>query len=97
MTGQHGGIAGIGMTSARTRDRLVQRLRDHGIRPTRQRLALADLLFSRGDRHVSAEGLHAEVLEQRGEPKNFTSLLRCACLKFIEMSTDRHTLPMAAE
>ncbi len=32
MSGQHGGIAGIGMTSARTRDRLVQRLRDHGIR-----------------------------------------------------------------
>jgi protein-L-isoaspartate(D-aspartate) O-methyltransferase len=29
---QGGGIAGIGMTSARTRDRLVQRLRDHGIR-----------------------------------------------------------------
>ena len=24
--------------------------------------------------------LHAEVLEQRGEPENFTSLLRCACL-----------------
>lgn len=24
--------------------------------------------------------LHAEVLEQRGEPDNFTSLLRCACL-----------------
>lgn len=24
--------------------------------------------------------LHSEVLEQRGEPKNFTSLLRCACL-----------------
>jgi len=24
--------------------------------------------------------LHAEVLELRGEPENFTSLLRCACL-----------------
>ena len=32
MSGQQGGIAGIGMTSARTRDRLVQRLRNHGIR-----------------------------------------------------------------
>ena len=32
MAGQRDGIAGIGMTSARTRDRLVQRLRDHGIR-----------------------------------------------------------------
>jgi protein-L-isoaspartate(D-aspartate) O-methyltransferase len=32
MTEQHGGVAGIGMTSARTRDRLVERLRAHGIR-----------------------------------------------------------------
>jgi len=31
MSPQQGGIAGIGMTSARTRDRLVQRLRSHGI------------------------------------------------------------------
>jgi len=32
MSRQQGGIAGIGMTSARTRDRLVARLRAHGIR-----------------------------------------------------------------
>ena len=32
--------------------------------------------------------LHAEVLELRGEPENFTSLLRCACLKFMELSAD---------
>ena len=32
MSRQQGGIAGIGMTSARTRDRLVQRLSSHGIR-----------------------------------------------------------------
>ena len=32
MTRQRGGVAGIGMTSARTRDRLVERLRSHGIR-----------------------------------------------------------------
>jgi protein-L-isoaspartate(D-aspartate) O-methyltransferase len=32
MTSARGGIAGIGMTSARTRDRLVERLRAHGIR-----------------------------------------------------------------
>lgn len=30
--------------------------------------------------------LHSEVLERGGEPSNFTSLLRCACLKFMEMS-----------
>ena len=28
--------------------------------------------------------LHAEVLQLRGEPENFTSLLRCACLVFLE-------------
>jgi protein-L-isoaspartate(D-aspartate) O-methyltransferase len=32
MGSPRGGIAGIGMTSARTRDRLVERLRAHGIR-----------------------------------------------------------------
>lgn len=30
--------------------------------------------------------LHSEVLELRGEPENFTSLLRCACLKFMDIS-----------
>ena len=34
MTQQDQNIRGIGMTSARTRDRLVQRLKDHGIRST---------------------------------------------------------------
>ena len=28
--------------------------------------------------------LHDEVLELRGEAQNFTSLLRCACLTYIE-------------
>lgn len=41
--------------------------------------------------------LHAEVLELRGEPVNFTSLLRCACLKFIEISPNRRAFTMAAE
>lgn len=39
----------------------LERLKKAGLRPTRQRLALARLLFSRGDRHVSAEQLHAEA------------------------------------
>ena len=38
------------------------KLRTSGLRPTRQRLALAELLFSKGDRHFSAEALHAEAL-----------------------------------
>lgn len=41
--------------------------------------------------------LHAEVLELRGEPENFTSLLRCACLKFIELNPDRKPAAIAAE
>ena len=40
----------------------TDRLRKAGLRPTRQRLALAQLLFARGDRHVTAEGLHEEAL-----------------------------------
>ncbi len=36
-------------------------LRKVGLRPTRQRLGLARLLFENGDRHVTAEQLHAEA------------------------------------
>jgi Fur family iron response transcriptional regulator len=38
------------------------RLRAAGLRPTRQRLALASLLFSNRDRHVTAEELHEEAV-----------------------------------
>lgn len=41
---------------------LIDRLKAANLRPTRQRLALARLLFSDGDRHVSAERLHGEAL-----------------------------------
>ena len=40
---------------------VVERLRAAGLRPTRQRLALARLLFDGGDRHVTAEHLHGEA------------------------------------
>jgi Fur family transcriptional regulator, iron response regulator len=39
-----------------------QLLRQAGLRPTRQRLALGALLFESGDRHVTAELLHAEAV-----------------------------------
>ena len=39
-----------------------QRVREAGLRPTRQRTALAELLFAKGDRHLSAEELHEEAL-----------------------------------
>ncbi len=42
---------------------IEQRVRDAGLRPTRQRLALAELLFAKGDRHLSAEQLHEEAVE----------------------------------
>ncbi len=41
------------------------RLRMAGLRPTLQRLALAEILFSKGDRHVCAEDLHAEARTAR--------------------------------
>ena len=41
------------------------KLRSAGLRPTRQRVALADLLFGAGDRHVSAEALHGEAVAAR--------------------------------
>jgi Fur family iron response transcriptional regulator len=45
----------------------IDRLRTAGLRPTRQRLALAALLFGDGrDRHVTAEQLHGEAAA-RGE------------------------------
>ena len=40
-------------------------LRQAGLRPTRQRVALAHLLFSGGDRHVTAEMLHEEALARK--------------------------------
>ncbi len=39
----------------------IQHLKTAGLRPTRQRLALARLLFARGDRHVTAEDLYQEA------------------------------------
>lgn len=41
------------------------KLRASGLRPTQQRLALANLLFSMGDRHICAEELHAEAVRAK--------------------------------
>lgn len=40
-------------------------LRMAGLRPTRQRVALAELLFGGQHRHVSAEQLHVEALDAK--------------------------------
>ena len=40
----------------------IARLRNAGLRPTRQRVELARHLFAGPDRHVTAENLHGEVV-----------------------------------
>src|SRR5689334_8828166 len=40
-------------------------LREAGLRPTRQRMALGWLLFAKGGRHVSAEMLYEEAVQAR--------------------------------
>jgi len=35
-----------------------RRLRRSGLRPTRQRMSLASLIFQSGDRHLTAEDFH---------------------------------------
>ena len=51
------------MSTTRPYAELLLRLRAAGLRPTRQRLALARLLFEKGDRHITADELHAEAVE----------------------------------
>ncbi len=41
--------------------------------------------------------LHSEVLVENGEPKNFSSLLRCACLLYLDRKSDRDVTHLAAE
>jgi Fur family iron response transcriptional regulator len=41
--------------------RTIDMLRQANIRPTRQRVGLSHLLFGQGDRHVTADQLHAEA------------------------------------
>ena len=50
------------MTGNRPYSAIIDKLRRAKLRPTRQRLALARLLFDGGDRHVTAESLHTEAL-----------------------------------
>ncbi len=50
------------MEKVRPFSHALDRLRDAGLRPTRQRLALAKLLFDECDRHITAEQLHSEAM-----------------------------------
>jgi Fur family transcriptional regulator, iron response regulator len=49
------------MRTPTTGHEIAKRLRGAGLRPTRQRVALAEMLFASGDRHVTAELLHEEA------------------------------------
>jgi Fur family iron response transcriptional regulator len=49
------------------------RVRNAGLRPTRQRLALASLLFAKGNRHLSAEELHEEA-QSAGVPVSLATV-----------------------
>lgn len=51
----------MGKISLESTAKAGARLRTAGLRPTRQRVELAGLLFQDCDRHVTAEGLHDEV------------------------------------
>ena len=51
------------MNKVRPFSHALDRLRNAGLRPTRQRLALAKLLFDDHDRHITAEILHGEALD----------------------------------
>jgi Fur family transcriptional regulator, iron response regulator len=43
----------------------LEQIRSAGLRPTRQRLALAKLLFGGEDRHITAETLHADAQAEK--------------------------------
>ena len=51
----------VAMANDRPYGPIIERLKAAGLRPTRQRLALAKLLFDKGNRHVTAEMLHSEA------------------------------------
>ena len=52
---------------------VFERLRSVGLRPTRQRVALCNLIFGAGDRHLSAEDLYEEV-RKSGEPVSLATV-----------------------
>ena len=42
-------------------NKVIKKLNNNGVRPTKQRMVLAKLLFEKGKRHISAEDLFDEV------------------------------------
>jgi Fur family iron response transcriptional regulator len=54
----------LGSGKSNLKGPVADRLRQHGLRPTRQRVGLSSLLFQGTDRHVTAELLHDEARAQ---------------------------------
>ena len=61
----------------------IKKLENNGLRPTKQRMILAKLLFEKGKRHISAENLYIEVKFVRGFEnhgfnfRNFRYYIKC--------------------
>ena len=45
-------------------NKIIKKLKNNGVRPTKQRMVLAKLLFEKGKRHVSAEDLYTELRKE---------------------------------
>ena len=71
----HGSAIGAPLAGCPVHD-LRMKLRAAGLRPTRQRVALGWLLFSKGDRHVSAENLLEEAQASR-VPVSLATIYNC--------------------
>ena len=56
-------VGNHGLKMQKTESGSEFKLRKAGLRPTRQRIALADLLFAKGDRHLTVEELHEEAVQ----------------------------------
>jgi Fur family iron response transcriptional regulator len=61
MSGRQPALDTVKRASARAET--AARLREAGLRPTEQRLALGDLLFRHGHRHITAEAMHDEAVQ----------------------------------
>ena len=52
------------MRKKRTFTDIVAKIRDAGLKPTRQRIAIASIIFDGTNKHISAENLYHEIIEK---------------------------------
>jgi protein-L-isoaspartate(D-aspartate) O-methyltransferase len=78
MSSTRGGIAGIGMTSARTRDRLVERLRAHGIRSEAVLSQIRNV-----PRHLFVDGFEGEKVLEIGTGCGYQTAVLASLVKKI--------------